>query len=249
MDIWTACRDAVVPKRLEGELIRLVENQEQIATNALVDSLEEQSLLEEMLETSKPPVHPQAAHLHYLLATPFRYPPLRHGSRFGTRYEPSLFYGAGKIDAALAETAYYRLVFWYGMTASPPEGKLTTELTAFGASYVVNKGLCLQEPPFHDVREQLTNPGDYSDTQLLGRKMRKAGIEAFEYTSARDPGGGINIALFHPDSFSHPKPVWQEPWICETGDEHVSFYNKSYGSRHYKNEQFFFDGELPAPAV
>ena len=55
MDIWADCRDAVVPVALEGELIRFVESQEKIATNALVDNLDEQWLLEEMLEASKPP--------------------------------------------------------------------------------------------------------------------------------------------------------------------------------------------------
>ena len=148
MDIWAACRDAVAPKPLAGELIRMVESQEQIATNALVDSLEEQSLLEEMLEASKPPTPAETAGLHYLLATPFRYPPLRHGSRFGVRQEPSLFYGSIDLSAALAETAYYRFVFWSGMEEPPPGGRLITEHTVFAALYAAARGLCLYEEPF-----------------------------------------------------------------------------------------------------
>jgi hypothetical protein len=35
-------------------LYRLVENQEQVATLGYVDTLEEQAVLEELLETSKP---------------------------------------------------------------------------------------------------------------------------------------------------------------------------------------------------
>ena len=61
---------------------------------------------------------------HYLLATPFRYPPLPYGSRFGSRFEPSLFYGARSASTALAESAYYRFVFWSGM-ATPPPAPLT----------------------------------------------------------------------------------------------------------------------------
>ena len=50
MDIWAACREAAVPGPLEGELVRIVESQEKIATNAIVESLEEQALLEELLD-------------------------------------------------------------------------------------------------------------------------------------------------------------------------------------------------------
>jgi hypothetical protein len=72
----------------------MVESQQQIATSSLVDDLAEQALLEELIERSKPPLRSGTERLHYLLATPFRYPPLRHGSRFGGRFEPSLLYGA-----------------------------------------------------------------------------------------------------------------------------------------------------------
>jgi hypothetical protein len=249
MDIWAACRDAAKPIPLEGELIRFVESQEQIATNALVDSLEEQSLLEALLEQSKPPPLPQTAHLHYLLATPFRYPPLKHGSRFGTRQEPSLFYGSRDQSAALAENAYYRFVFWSGMLTPPPSGRLTTEHTAFGARYSTQQGLCLYEEPFLGYADRLTNPQDYTDTQQLGQNLRDAGVEAFAYRSARDPAQGINVALFYPRAFSHPTPVWQESWICETSDDKVSFYSKGYGTRFYQRTTFLVAGKLPAPAV
>jgi hypothetical protein len=190
-----------------------------------------------------------ATGLHYLLSTPFRYPPLRYGSRFGTRYEPSLFYGARDLKPALAETAYYRLLFWSGMKTPPPAGKLLTEHTAFGARLAVETGLCLQEPPFQAYRARLTDPADYSQTQALGSSMRKAGIEAFEYPSARDPENGINIALFHPGAFARPRPLWQEPWLCETTSEGVSFYNKPYGTQRYPLEIFLVEGHLPSPAV
>jgi hypothetical protein len=249
MDIWSVCRDAVVRKTLAGELIRIVESQEQIATNALVDNLAEQALLEEMLEASKPTLPPETVRLHYLLATPFRYPPLRHGSRFGTRQEPSLFYGSLVLGAALAETAYYRLVFWSGMTVPPPSGRLTTGHTAFGARYRTSQGLSLHQEPFLDYEARITNPQDYTDSQMIGRNMRSDGIEAFEYRSARDPERGINIALFYATGFSCPTPVWQESWICETGAETVSFYSKGHGTRLYRKELFLVAGELPVPAI
>ena len=45
----------------------------------LTDSLEEQELLENVLERSKPNIPAECKGLHYLLATPFRYTPYPHG--------------------------------------------------------------------------------------------------------------------------------------------------------------------------
>src|SRR5512142_429329 len=119
---WEAKLAAARPGRLAGTLLRLVESQEQVATHQLVRSLERQAVLEDMLEATKPPWRKGSERLHYLLATPFRYPPLQHGSRFGTRSEPSLFYGSQETRTVLAEAAYYRFVFWHGMRP-PPAGK------------------------------------------------------------------------------------------------------------------------------
>ena len=133
---------------------RLVESQEQVATNALVRTLAEQALLERLIEGTKPRPPPAADGLHYLLLTPFRYPPLRYGSRFGRRTEPSLFYGARGIETVLAEGAYYRFVFWSGMEAAPAEA-LKTRHTVFRTQIQTERGLRLQEPPFSMFATQL----------------------------------------------------------------------------------------------
>ena len=101
-EIWAACRDRAAPVALQGDVFRLVESQEQVATNSLVRTLAEQALLEDLIETSKPQLPGPAIRLHYLLATPFRYPPLPWGSRFGRCFEPSLFYAARTRDTVLA---------------------------------------------------------------------------------------------------------------------------------------------------
>ena len=95
--------------------------------------------------------------LHYLLSTPFRYPPLRHGSRFGSSFEPSLLYASRSSDTVLAEAAYYRLVFWQGMAVAPASG-LTTQHTLFGGRFKTERGLRLQKPPFDSFRSLLAHP-------------------------------------------------------------------------------------------
>ena len=98
---------------LDGRAWRAVEAQHTTATRKLCDSSEEQEILEELIEGHKPPrpTGDELAGLHYLLATPFRYPPLPHGSRFGTRSERALWYGAEEPRTCFAEVAYCRLLF------------------------------------------------------------------------------------------------------------------------------------------
>ena len=87
--IWTRCAGSSRIRALAARPVRLVEAQHLVSTRRLVDSAEEQALLESVLEKSKPtlPADPEFAGLHFLLTTSFRYPPLRHGSRFATRVE------------------------------------------------------------------------------------------------------------------------------------------------------------------
>lgn len=248
-DIWAACASRASPRPLLGEVLRLVESQEQVATSRLVATLAEQELLEALLEASKPPVPRRALKLDYLLATPFRYPPLRHGSRFGSRYEPSLFYGSRSLSTVLAESAYYRFVFWQGM-ATPPPAALRTQHTLFGAKLRARRGYALPHPPFDAFRPELTSPADYTATQALGRALREAGADAIEYASARDVDGGLNVALYSPTAFARPTPTFKEEWLCETRADEVGFYARgASGLRRFPRTAFEVDGRLPAPAA
>lgn len=249
MDIWSTCQgeDWITP--IGGELIRIVESQEQVATNRLVDSLAEQALLEQMLERNKPPVRPGSRPLHYLLSTPFRYPPLRHGSRFGQRHEPGIFYGSGSLVTALSETAYYRFVFWTGMTTPPRAGVLTTEHTAFAAAYATVAGIRLHQPPFDRFAGELTQKDRYSATQALGTRMREHQVQAFEFRSARDPAGGINMGLFDSEALACTRPLWQQAWLCETRAERVTFFSPEDGTTSHDIGSFLTEGALPVPAL
>lgn len=248
-DIWAACGAEARSRLLSGEILRLVESQEQVATNRLVATLAEQELLEDMLEASKPRLPARAGRLDYLLATPFRYPPLPHGSRFGGRHEPALFYAARTLTTVLAESAYYRFVFWQGMRVPPP-APLLTQHTLFGARLRARRGYALQLPPFDAHRTVLVSREDYGPTQALGRALREAGADAIEYVSARDAGGGLNIALYSPTAFANPRPSFKHEWLCDTRATEVSFYARGVdGARSFALSQFTLQGRLPAPAA
>ena len=80
---WTRAALSSERRRLSGVCWRVVEAQHRVSTMKLVDTLAEQSLLESILDASKPPVPPECERLHYLLSTPFRYgAPYPSGSRF-----------------------------------------------------------------------------------------------------------------------------------------------------------------------
>ena len=251
LDIWHIVEKNIRPSVLSGELIRVVESQEQIATNQLVDNLEEQILLEELLEQSKPVfIHnTKNKTLSYLLSTPFRYPPLIHGSRFGSRFEPSLFYASKKLSTAFAETAFYRFYFWSGMTQAPPSKKYTTEHIIFTAKYYSENGLSLNKAPFTQFEKELRNPCHYQVTQSLGENMRENNVDIFEYASARDLNKGENVALFSPSAFTNKKPQEQQQWLCETTAEKVLFSSKEGELFRYELESFLVDGEFPMPAI
>ena len=99
--------DALRSDPYEGIVWRLVEAQHVVSTMALVDSLDEQAVLEQVLETTKPPVPPDCRHLHYLIYSPFRYGVYPTDSRFRRRgTSTGVFYAAEDPLTAAAETAW-----------------------------------------------------------------------------------------------------------------------------------------------
>lgn len=249
MSVWEACGGTRNIEPISGTLYRLVESQEQVATLSYVDTLEEQEMLEALLEDAKPPYPEQEQDLHYLLKTPFRYPPLKWGSRFGRVFEPSIFYGGKSVATTLAESAYYRLVFWYSMEGEPVTESLRSEHTLLSVDYAAQNGVRLNAGAFIEHITALTHPVDYAPCQQLGSAMRRTGVEAFEYASARDSQGGACVGLFSPDALAQHAPTDMQPWLCVTNAAQVSFKRKDApGVTTYYLEDFLHQGVLPFPA-
>jgi hypothetical protein len=225
--------------------------QHQIATRKLVDSDAEQQLLEELIDGVKPP-EPTSGRLHYLLFTPFRYPPLRHGSRFGRRGERGIWYGAEEVKTAFAEVAYCRLLFLEGTTArlSP----LVTPLTAFRVTLRTARGIDLTRRPFADHAASISDSKSHEASQPLGSAMRVAGVEAFRYASARAAAlpRATCIAAFDPAVFGRRQPRELQTWHCTATRASVEVLRRDYFRRasfSFERAQFLVDGQLPAPAL
>lgn len=245
---WRRVLGRVKPTVLMGTLKRLVENQEQKVTLALTDSLAEHDVLEAMLEASKPsPDSDRAiARLDYLLRSPWRYPPLRWGSRFGRRFEPSLFYGALSMHALLSEAAYYRLLFLEGMR-KPFADRVISQFTVFEAQYRSDEGIDLSQPPFARHEEVLRHKANYRPCQALGTELRARGIEVITYLSARTEERELNVALFSPSALRSRKHRNPRHGLCETRFDGVSFRLRS-DVFHFPRRLFLHEGALPLPA-
>jgi hypothetical protein len=250
--IWTRCAGASEIRPLGLSPWRVVEAQHQVSTRKLVDSADEQILLEELIDRAKPPYATVAPpRLHYLLATPFRYPPLRHGSRFGRRHERGVWYGSLTRRAAFAEVSYYRLLFLEGTTASLEP--VTTQLTAFTTRARSARGVDLTAPPFDAHKRAIASPTKYDATQPLGSAMREAGIELFRFPSAREPGG-INVGIFNPAAFGSAKPRGFETWHCTATRRIVELARRDFASWaretfSFERQAFLVNGVLPAPGL
>ncbi len=248
-DIWLESDGKIHIRPLMAKIYRLVESQEQIATLGLVNNVYEQGVLEDLIESTKNPLPSDTSSLHYLLTTPFRYPPLKYGSRFGSTFEQGIFYGSLNIHTALLETAYYRFVYMLG-PETPYEHSISNQYTSFSAKVRSNEGIFLDQAPFSKYELILTSPSSYIETQQLGSNMRESGVEIFQYISARDKDKGKNVALFSPKAFQSKMPAQLTTWLCQTSIDEVGFMAKEEKQRtSYSQKDFWVNNTFPSPAT
>lgn len=199
----------------------MVEAQHEFATMKLVDSADEQRVLEELLEASKPAVPPECRHLDYLLFTPFRYRPYPQGSRFRRAgHTPGVFYASLKETTAIAEIAFYRLLFFLESPATPWPSN-PAQFTALEAQFSVPLSIDLGQPPLSHESAVWEHPVDYRACQNLADAARAATIDAILYRAVRDPGRGTNIALLSCRAFSRPTPTARRSWHVIVGTSGV----------------------------
>ena len=215
---WTPLAVSSEAHDWRGSVWRMVEAQHIASTMKIVDSQAEQDLLETLLEGSKPAPPATAEALDYLLATPFRYGPLRGGSRFRSLTDPGVFYGAESIRTASAELGYWRWKFL--QDAVDLEKLEPVAHTAFRAD-VSTLAVDLRQPPFSADAAAWTHPTDYSATQAFARVAREANLGGIVYQSVRDPHPAWCMALLTPQAFAKPKPhpAMQTWWLAVHRDQ------------------------------
>lgn len=230
-----ALRSEAAP--LKGVFWRCVESQHLVSTLRLVDTLEDQALLEDILEDTKPPVPSECEGLHWLYMTPFRYGLYPNGSRFRKAGRtPGVYYISEHQRTAVIETGFHLLLFYAESPATPFPAR-PTEHTCFDVPVSVTRAIDLQKPPFNDVAAAWAHPTDYSETQALETAARDIDIEAITYGSVRDPETKRNCALLTCAGFSATAPSQQHNWKL--------WINKSgmHALRDFSDERFSITGD------
>lgn len=206
---WTLRAVESEARRATRRLWRAVEAQHIASTLRLVANVEEQLVLERLLDKSKPAIPQEAADLHYLLSTPFRYAsPI--GSRFRAPTDPGVWYGAERERTACAELGFWRWRFLMdtdGLKELPPSPQ-----TVFRAA-IDGRMVDLTEAPFKRARSEWTDPRDYAAAQRFGRLARQADLDAIRYESVRDPEHGGAVAVLRAACFKPRKPLEQHIWF------------------------------------
>jgi hypothetical protein len=220
---WTPTEVGSNTRRIQCALWRAVEAQHRVSTIALVDTLEEQALLEELLENSKPALPPEAKGLHYLLSTPFRYPPPPHGSRFRSPVDPGVFYGADEVRTACAELGYWR---WRFLMDSPALEAIDAKPQTVFCAHISTTAVDLRKPPFVDTARLWTHPTNYTYCQQFASVAREAAVGAIRYVSVRDPKKGGCIAVLHPRAFTDAPPEAQT-WLLSVARDRVFWHRDS----------------------
>jgi hypothetical protein len=221
-----------------------VEAQHVAATMALVDSLEEQQALERILDEAKPPVPQAARKLHWLLFTPFRYPPPPRGSRFRGPNDPGVFYGADEIRTACAELGYWR---WRHLLDTPALAAMPTKPQTVFRTAIAGAAIDLRRAPFAAARARWTDPADYAHCQAFARTAREAAVAAIRYESVRDPQHAGCAAVLAPAAFARVSPLDQQTWMLSVSRERVVWQRTAVT----REQAFLFDAatwRAPAPA-
>jgi hypothetical protein len=239
---WTPAALSSEARPLSGTCWRLVEAQHRVSTLKLVDTVEEQSVLEDLLQSTKPVLPAEGAHLHYLLSTPFRYGAVYPaGSRFRRAgLTEGVFYAAEEPHTAVAEIVFYRLLF-YAESPGTPWPQNAAEYTAFSAAYATKRGVDLTAGKLHRDKALWIHLTDYEPCQRLADSSRAVNVDVVRYLSVRDPRHGFNLALLTCRVFTRPKPLSERTWhirlseagaqaLCESPRSGITFGRDAFAA-------------------
>ena len=236
LPIWTPDALRSECRSYRGDIWRFVESQSKISTNKLAAPPDDQTHLEQLIETTKPILSGTLEALHPLFRTPFRYDPVRPGSRFRLFSDHNgVFYASERLETAAAEMAFYKLLF----IAESPQMRFpqSFEFTAFSVNILTDSSLDLTEPNLSRDEAFWTNLKNYEYCQALAVQARLADIHTIRYWSVRTKAEKTeaNIAVLNPVAFTERNPnktqTWQltfdstanAEWYAETTRKLVKF--------------------------
>ena len=217
----------------------------------VVESLPDQAQLEALIEGVKPDLIDEgsaqsARRLHPLLATPFRYPPLDFGSRFGTRNQRGIWYGASVIRTVLYEIAFYRFLDFDRTEVRRTAASSSSSI--FKVRLSAERDLDLCRSAFDKHRTEICHPSRYTESQALGATARRLSVQTLRYPSSRAPDGGTCVAVLHPDAFERNRPERGiQRWTYQVDADRILF-ERAPDYLLIPRNTFLINGKLPLPA-
>jgi hypothetical protein len=214
---------------------RLVDAQYHVSLRKLTDSVAEQEMLEGLVDATKPAVPVECRGLDLLLSDPFRYTLYKNGSRFRRAgYTSGVYYAAEDARVAVAEKAFYKLLF-YAESPDTPWPVNPFECTGFRVEVQSHRSLDLTEPPFDADASVWRHPVEYEPCQKLADRARLDGAELLRYWSARSREGGVCVAVLTCAAFAETQPQRFETWRIGVGR------TGAYAIREFPPDRFEFD--------
>jgi hypothetical protein len=213
LPIWTQDALRSETTSYSSDCWRLVEAQHINSTRKLVDSDDEQTRLEDLIENTKQSVPDECRELDYLLFTPFRYDSAYPaGSRFRrSGQSPGVFYASEWVETAVSEIAFYRLLFF----AESPDTEIPTvpfNFTAFSVGVADTNMIDLTSGLLVSDQADWFHLTDYSACQKLADNVRAIGSKIIRYQSVRDPKRGHNLAVLRCSAFTVSEPKARQSW-------------------------------------
>ena len=236
------------PVHWRGPAWRIVESQEHAATRAVTDSADEQERLETLLNENKPSYLPGSEHLHWLLKTPFRYPPLRHGSRFGRVIDPGVLYCARELETAMTESAVYLWLFRAALQDVGPLAVIRYDRTAIGIELDGASTVDLTTAALAAFHGRISDPGSYADSQALATTLRTEEVGLILFGSARR-AGGVNCAAISPAALVPDQTPSQTHWHVQLDEQSCWWGHPGQRGFEVAYEDVSVAGRIPHPAL
>lgn len=229
--------------RYRGKVWRFVEDQDTSSTMKLVDTMDEQAILEELLDASKSPVPVACQHLHYLQFTPFRYQ-ARHATRFRRKGDrQGVFYAAESVETAATEVAFYRTLFFVeSPETKPPEAPFA--MSVFSTEIASEGALDMPETFSNAELARCADPVEYAACHDLADAVRRAAGNVIRYPSVRAPGG-VNVAVLRCAAFAEAGVADVQNWWFRFGADGI-FAAQGFGAGRMA---FLFDSFADDPRL
>ena len=226
----------------------MVESQEQAATRAVTSSAGEQARLEALLDDSKPAYLPGSESLHWLLKTPFRYPPLQHGSRFGRMTDPGVLYSSLELETAMTESSVYLWLFRGGLADPGPLEVIRAGRTAIRVQLDSDHSVDLTRQASPQINAQLSDPASYEASQALGDTLRREAVALIVFESARRPGA-TNCAALSPGAVVADQDPAQVHWHLQLNRDTCWWGRGGNPGFEVRFTDVSVDGRIPHPAL